>query len=156
MNLVVLQDTREQQPWDFSFYDGVDISVGKLDTGDYSLQGYEDVLAIERKASSSEIAQNLGKQSKRFNAEMKRMAEYKYKYIICEFSVANLLEFPKNSGISQKQLKDFPPRMNAPYMIKCLNKYKEDYGIEVIFAGSREGAIEIALEIFNEVVNGLS
>lgn len=148
----VIIDSREQKNWDFSFY-GLDSRVGKLDTADYSLEGFEDVLCIERKASTSEIALNLGKKKKQFDAEIARMATYKYKFIICEFSVANLMEFPNNAGIPRGQLSKV--RINPAYMLKCLNGYQSQ-GVEVIFAGSRDNAIQTALEIFEEVYNGLS
>lgn len=148
----VNQDSREQHPWDFSFYDHIETQVVTLKTGDYGLVGCD--LCIERKASPAEIALNLGKKKKQFDAEMERLSKYKYKYIICEFSVANLLEFPKNSGIPKAQIAKV--RMNPSYIIKCLNEYRDKYNIEIIFANSRDGAIDIVLEIFNEVINEVS
>jgi len=37
--------------------------------------------------------------------------------------------------------------------MKKLKEYEEKYGIEVIFAGSQQGAIEVAVDIFKEVIN---
>ena len=144
----IVQDTREQAPWDFSFHD-IPVRISGLKTGDYSLVGFEDILCVERKASTAEVALNIGKKKKAFDAEMLRMSHFKHKYIICEFSVANLLEFPKNSGIPRSQLSKV--RISSAYIVKCLNEYSDKYGIEVIFAGCRENAIEIAMEIFDEL-----
>ena len=73
----VIKDTREKDGWTFTEYDkcaGMD--MGTLHTGDYTLQGFEDVICIERKASTSEIAMNLGRKKTPFLAEMDRMKDY--------------------------------------------------------------------------------
>jgi hypothetical protein len=55
----------------------------KLDTGDYSLVGYEDILSIERKRNFSELWGNLAEKD-RIEDEMSRMADIKYAYMIIE------------------------------------------------------------------------
>ena len=61
----VIKDTREQDGWFFSPYDKCSgMEVGTLNTGDYTLEGFEDVVCIERKASVSEVAMNLRKKKK--------------------------------------------------------------------------------------------
>ena len=65
----------------FSEYDkcsGMDVST--LHTGDYTLEGFEDVVCIERKACVSEIAMNLGKKKNAFNAEMERMKTSPFRF----------------------------------------------------------------------------
>ena len=52
----IIVDTREQTPWEFGFHN---TAKRKLDTGDYSMEGYESLFTIERKRSVSEIANNL-------------------------------------------------------------------------------------------------
>lgn len=146
--MIIIRDTREKVGyWDFSFY-GHEQKISKLDTGDYSLVGFEDVLCIERKKSTSEIATNIGKDKKRFEAELERMKTFKYKYLILEFSVANLMEFPNNSGMAKAQQKNV--RINSQFLFKKLNEYEEVYGVEVIFAGNKENAVNIALDILKE------
>ena len=44
MSYVIVVDTREQKPYKFNNF-----IVKKLDMGDYSIEGYEDIIAIERK-----------------------------------------------------------------------------------------------------------
>ena len=55
----VIRDTREKQGWDFIFYDNIDIVDQKLDCGDYTTESLKDIVVIERKASATEIANNL-------------------------------------------------------------------------------------------------
>ena len=57
----VIKDTREQDGYTFESFTGRYTSckgmvVKKLDTGDYSLEGLEDKLCIERKGRVSELA----------------------------------------------------------------------------------------------------
>ena len=54
--LKIIIDTREQKPWEFP---GHTTAVQKLDTGDYSVEGLEDILCIERKQNTSEFAKNI-------------------------------------------------------------------------------------------------
>ncbi len=143
----IIRDTREKEGvWDF--YDS-EIIVRKLDTGDYSLAEYEDKVCIERKKSTSEIATNLGKDFARFSRELERMKSFPFAYLICEFTLQDVLSFPKGSGISPKLLKEV--RMNGKYMIKLLSSFKEKYGVEVIYAGDRETAILECEKIFSIV-----
>lgn len=143
----IIQDTREQEPWDFSFY-GVDTVVRKLDTGDYSVEGLEDILCIERKKSTGEIAINLGSKNATFVKELERMRSFKAKYLIFEFSIQTLLSFPALSGIPKSGLSKI--RMNAGYIVKLLQKYEEEYNIEIIYCNSKAQANEVAYDIMKE------
>ena len=147
--MIIIRDTREKIGlWDFEFF-GYQTNVACLKTGDYSLLGYENTFCIERKKSTSEIATNVGKDRKRFEAELLRMKDFTDKYLILEFSVADLLQFPINSGLTKEQQKKV--RMNPQFIMKRLNEYEEEYGIEIIFAGNKENAMEVALDIMKEV-----
>ena len=46
-NFTIIIDSREQTPWDFT--NGPECERGTLSTGDYSIKGLEDFIAIERK-----------------------------------------------------------------------------------------------------------
>ena len=54
---VVFVDTREKTPFDFSRFKNwiEDVKRGKLNVGDYSVQGMEKILALERKTLSDLI-----------------------------------------------------------------------------------------------------
>jgi ERCC4-type nuclease len=146
--MIIIQDTREQIPWDFTFF-GADQKVKKLDTGDYSLEGLEDKFCIERKMSTGEIAINLGSKNKTFVKELDRMMEFEYKFLICEFSIKTLLSFPVFSGIPKDKLKFV--RMNANYLVSLLGKYEDKYGLEVIYCNDKNEATNIAYDIMKEV-----
>lgn len=64
----IIIDTREQLP--YSFY-GNDVIRKKLDTGDYSIEGFEDTFAVERK-SLSDYLKSITHERDRFEREVKR------------------------------------------------------------------------------------
>ena len=102
-NYKVIKDTREQDGWFFSEYDKCEgTEMGTLHTGDYTLKGFEDVVCIERKASTSEIAMNLGRKKKPFMEEMERMKDYPFSFLICEFDMADVLRFPEGSRVPHR------------------------------------------------------
>jgi hypothetical protein len=150
MKYIVLRDTREKTGWDFKTHDKCRAVVDwGLKTGDYTVRGLEKHLVVERKASTGELAMNLGKKRSAFEAEIKRMDNFRWKYILCEFSIDDLMNFPENSGIPKKQLQYV--RMNGKFMWKKLCEYQEQHGVQVVFCDNKINAQEKAMFIFDEV-----
>jgi len=146
----IIIDSREQNPIDFSSSKIKDIIVKKLDTGDYSIEGFEDKLAIERKGSVSEFYNNITQ--KRFWAEMERMKEYPYRFLVFEFSVSDIEMFPYGSGLSKAVISKL--RISSAYLMKCVAKIQVEYNIHVVFAGNRDNASYLIKNIMKEVYNG--
>lgn len=106
-NYTVIKDTREQDGWFFSQYDKCNgTELGTLHTGDYTLKGFEDVVCIERKASVSELANNLGKKKKAFYNEMQRIKDFPFKFLLFEFSFSDLAEYPL-SLLTKEEKEDY-------------------------------------------------
>ena len=91
--IVVIQDTREQAPLNFSALPAVGVEVATLDTGDYSLKGHTREICIERKSADDLVGTmingyvsmarrdwHLG----RFNRELFRMSRYHTAWIVVE------------------------------------------------------------------------
>jgi hypothetical protein len=94
----VWRDTREKLGWSFPRSSGCDgTSDRTLKTGDYTIEGMEDRFTIERKGTVGELAQNLFQD--RFRRELDRMEQCEHAYLVLEFSVADVMTFPVNSGI---------------------------------------------------------
>jgi hypothetical protein len=67
----VIKDTREQEGYYFSkFNTCAGMIEHKLDTGDYSIQGLEDKMCVERKGCVEELAINLGSKKHAFINEI--------------------------------------------------------------------------------------
>lgn len=140
---MVIQDTQEKIPFDFSFYD-VEVKVKKIPTADYTLEGYEDVILIERKASVDEIAGNFTKKKSAWWKEMKRMSEVQYKYILCEFPFQDVLDYPKSSKANRQT------KINGVILSNSINKCISNYGIEFIFCDNKKEAEQKAFELLKQ------
>lgn len=152
---VIIQDTREKNGWNFEPYEECQAVLSQgLKTGDYTLEGLETSLCIERKASSGELSMNLGKKGKQFAAEIDRMSSFRWAYIICEFSIDDLMSFPARSTIPPRRWKYL--RMNGKFMWRKLCEYKENFGIVTLFCENKQEAEERALRIFDEVTEILN
>ncbi len=170
MAFTVIIDNKEKNPWDFSFYEKCSgTMVQHLPEGDYTIKEIMDleesldkkILRIERKASTSEIAGNLGRYKERFFKEMEKMSFYEHKYLILEFDLETLLKFPAGSGIPKKLWyrrnakgkKVRRVKMTGGLMKSRLDEIEEKFGVTIIWAGSKEYATDIAVDLFEKVYN---
>lgn len=78
--VTVVIDTREQRPADVAPLKSV---RGTLVTGDYSIKGLEDHIAIERK-SLPDLVQSVGRERERFDRVVHRLQAYETKAIVVE------------------------------------------------------------------------
>ena len=150
----VIKDTREQDGYTFESFTGKYTSckgmvVEKLDTGDYSLQGLEDKLCIERKGRISELAINLGKDKARFMREMDRMKEFPFKFLILEFSLDDVLKFPEGADIPQSNMSKV--RITGRYLLKMLIEIQMQYNIPIYFCDNKKNAKALINSIFKRV-----
>ena len=119
----IIKDTREQDGYSFaassSRYHTCNGMVSrKLDTGDYSIEGLEDKLCIERKASVVEFANNVGHDQVRFLKEIERMKDFPYKFLVFEFSLTDLMNFPEGSSIPESDWGKL--RVTNKFMLKMI------------------------------------
>jgi ERCC4-type nuclease len=87
MDFVILIDSREQRPLRF---EGAPTRVATLATGDYSIEGGADIVAIERKSLPDLFACIAG-QRDRFERELERLAALKYGALVIEATMADVL-----------------------------------------------------------------
>ena len=177
-NYTVIKATREKDGWIFSPYDMCDgMEVNTLHTGDYTLRGFEDVVCVERKASVSEIATNLGKKKKAFYNEMERMRDFNFRYLLLEFSALDVIDYPlsllneedrelyelyKSGEVDDAgeaiELPDFKrfkiveqTKISGKYLIKSLMELSIKYDINVMFCGNKNGAFLICNSLFKRL-----
>lgn len=148
----VIRDTREQAEGNGWWFEAGDRCLGtvsaKLDTGDYSLEGLEDILCIERKASTGEFAKNIIES--RFERELERMETFKYPFIILEFTIADILTFPRNSGIPPYKWKDL--QITSQFMMKRFIEFQMQYKTKIITTGQYYGH-KVAESIFKRIID---
>jgi hypothetical protein len=146
----IIRDTREKEGfgWNFPANDLFEKSITKkLDSGDYSLLGYEDKISIERKKNTSEIAKNIFEP--RFEKELIRLQDYSHSYIICEFTFNDLLTFPVNSGIPKNMW--YKVKMTSKFLQSTISRYMVQYNTKIIFAGLY--GKECAEQLFRSFIN---
>jgi ERCC4-type nuclease len=79
-DVTAIIDTREQRPLELA---PLGVTVGTLDTGDYSLVGCEHVVRIERK-SLDDLLGCVGRDRERFDREVQRLLAYPVRVLIVE------------------------------------------------------------------------
>lgn len=125
----IIQDSREQSPYVFQAqrYEGVMVAVGTLQTGDYSLTGLQDKVAVERK-ELSDLVLCLGRERERFERELQRGAALDAFAVVVEASWADLA-----GG-------NFRSKLNPHAACQSVLAFMSRYRTPFFFAGSRTAA----------------
>jgi len=87
----VLIDTREKAPFDFSRFPNwiAGETKQKIDAGDYSIQGMEKLLSLERKSLSDLITTVIQERS-RFFKMCEKLAQYRWRALLIEASYEDI------------------------------------------------------------------
>ena len=124
--IIIIQDTREQLGYEFAGYPDVELLKGTLPTGDYSLPGFEDRIAIERKPID-DLVSCFAQGRERFEKEMARARHYEHFYVVIEASLPPIMAGRYRSKIS----------VNA--VLASITAFSIRYGIPFLFCGDRPG-----------------
>jgi len=98
-NITLIIDTREQNAYKFK----TPSIRATLSTGDYSIQGYEDQIAIERK-NLDDCVGSLSIGRDRFERELKRSKSYEYFALVIETSLGDLATGNYRSRMNPKSI----------------------------------------------------
>ncbi len=144
----ILVDNREQQPWTFSKNEWeFGWERATLKTGDYTLAGLEDKVVIEKKKTPAELAQNL--LQPRFERELKRLEAFPHPFIVCDFPLYSLEQYPNIPSVPRYLRKKI--RAKGPYLLKLLGGLQTAYKAEWFFVMPGMGR-EKLLEIFRTML----
>lgn len=119
---VIAVDTREQRPYRFPHCE-----VKTLTTGDYSIVGLEERIAIERK-QLRELFGITGRDRERFERELERMTKLDFAAIVIEADLSQILRGDAFSQVSPKAV------------VGSLVSWSIRYRAHVFFAGDRRHA----------------
>ena len=126
---VILVDSREQRPYLFQKFPCAIKRVG-LKQGDYSVEGLESRVAVERK-SLSDLVGTLTQGRDRFYRELDRLASYDFVAIVIEATYRQVAHGPYAFSRAK------------PYsIIRTLHSIQQKRGVQVIFAGDAAHAEE--------------
>ena len=118
--LTIVIDTREQLPYAF------ESSMTKtLKSGDYSILGLEDKVAVERKTKEDAYG-SCGARRVRFEKEMVRLSKFDYAAVVIEASLSSLLTPPSYT------------KVRPLVVVNSFVSWSVKYGVYVFFASNRE------------------
>jgi ERCC4-type nuclease len=143
-DFTVIIDTREQQPWEFQHYT---VANKKLDTGDYSIEGLQHLLCIERKKSVSEFANNIVES--RFKDVVMRMSQLKYSFLLLEFDLEDILIYPVGSTVPKRMWDKI--KITPAFLLKSILELQLHHNIIVYFCGSSSDAEKMAEYILKKI-----
>jgi len=148
MSYYVIVDTREKLPYTFQPNDYCEGFIKrKLELGDYSLEKYEEILVVERKRTTAELAINVFED--RFDRELEKISKVKYGFVLCEFSLTDILEFPVGSGIPTSRWDTL--KVKPALLLKRVVEYMTQYHSNFIFCDNALNAQKILNSIFKRV-----
>jgi DNA excision repair protein ERCC-4 len=92
--MVIVRDTREQAGYTFAtITPPPQVITGTLKSGDYSIQGYENQVSVERKSLIDAFG-TFGNGRHRFEAELKRLSEYRFAAVVIEADWQTIIKNP--------------------------------------------------------------
>lgn len=130
----IIIDTREQRP--YSFY-GEEVIHRKLDTGDYSLDGHEEAVAVERK-SVDDYMSSISHDRERFEREIERSQSIPDFKVIIEASEQQIMDGDYYSEVAP---------LSA---INTMKSWERRYGIEYQWANDRKGGKATTLDFLQD------
>ncbi|WP_420892157.1 ERCC4 domain-containing protein [Nitratidesulfovibrio vulgaris] len=125
MNLVT--DTREQRPLDFTRWPEITVTTATLRAGDYSLVGFEDRFALERK-SLPDLVASVTTHRERFERELQTLRGYDLAAIVAECDTGHVLRHEYRSKASPDSV------------LQSLAAFQVRYRVPTLWAGSPQGA----------------
>lgn len=118
----IVIDTREQNPFKF---ERLPTCVSTLNTGDYSVAGLEEYIAVERK-SLSDLLGCVGQQRDRFKRELKRLCGYPYRLLVIEATAEEISAGKWRSAL------------HPNHVVGALSSWCGKYGLMVWPGGTRK------------------
>ena len=149
------RENRNQKVLEAFCRKGIDFKVKKLDFGDYSIEGHENKIIVERKGSLTELAGNFCQGRTRFEAEFIRAKEAGAKmYLLIEDEKAR-----DKMALRQKMDTDKVPDkikfaktwrsgFSGNSMVASILSWMKKYEFEIIFCSKGKSGEKI-IEIFN-------
>lgn len=153
--LIIVIDTREQTPFFKHLPKGVIVVKDKLDAGDYSIKGFENQIAVERK-NPDDFLSSVTQDAERFKKEINRLQSYERKILVVEDTYENILARCNpdmktrkkivNTRTGIRAITDYSKRDIHPNVVKgVVTSLIFKYGLSIYFALNRKDAEEFTL-----------
>lgn len=140
----IIVDSREKAPFTFQskLYAGVTAIEGTLQSGDYSLAGLADRVAIERK-SLPDLVQCLSKERSRFERELQRAQGLEFFAVVIEASWQQLA------------LGEYHSKLTSHSACQSVAAFMARYRVPFHFAGSRAAAEYCTWSLLKQYLQGM-
>lgn len=135
--LHIIADTREGLPYSFSGYAAI-VERGTLESGDYSILGFEDRISIERKTIDDLIGCLMGDNRERFERELGRLRAYDFAAVVCECTLDDLRRGRYRSD------------MNPKSAIQSVIAFMARYRLPFVFATDRAGGEMVTFSLLQK------
>lgn len=143
----VVRDRREQMGWTFPISPTCEGTIdGTLLSGDYTIEGYEDVFVIERKGCIAEWAKNVV--DARFVRELERLKTMPHSFVILEFDMSDVMNYPFSSSVPKHLWKSI--KVRPELILKKTIEFQVKYNTQFIYTGSH--GKKVASSIFKRMV----
>ena len=142
MKPTILVDTREQDTYSFNPLK-VNIKRKSLKTGDYSLEGFEHLVSVERK-NPDDFVKTLIPPKKRFRKELQRLTEMPYSCIVVEANLEDIL------------LGNYQSNASPLSVFNMANSIIADWKIPIFYCSNRQIACRFTQEYLIRVWNRLT
>lgn len=116
MNIII--DSLEGKPYTFP---GMDVVRKRLNVGDYSIEGFEDRFAVERK-TLDDLASSMGAERDRFEAEIKRAQSLDEFVVVIEGQRSDVEDY-----VGQKRCPNYFSKMFPASIIGTVDKWPQRY-----------------------------
>jgi ERCC4-type nuclease len=133
-NIKIIIDSREQEEYSFS----CSSIKQKLDAGDYSIEGFEHKVSVERK-SLDDFVNTMIRGRKRFYKELCSLQNYEHACVVIEGNLRDLLTGNYHSGAH-------PNSLLASAVTISVN-----FNIPVFFCGDRQSACRFTEEYLKHI-----
>ena len=77
------------------------------------------------------------------------MKDFRFSFLVCEFDMDDIINFPENSGIPKAQQSKV--KVTGRYMLKSLLEFQMWYDTKILFCGSKHNAFLVTNSIFKRV-----
>ena len=130
---VLLVDTREQNPFDFTRFDGWFAGVEKraLKLGDYSIAGLEDVCVVERK-DLSDLVHSCTVARSAFIHRLRFMAEYPHRLLVITSALSQVKSPYSHSKIDPNRIMQFLMAALAGLQVPFVSSKTHELGEELV------------------------
>ena len=126
-DMTIIIDTREQRPYGFQRLD-CQPEFAALPAGDYSLPGFTDRIAVERKELNDLVACLMGKNRERFERELGKAKSYEVFAVVVEASMQDIATSKYKS------------KMKPHAALQSIAAFTIRHRVPFLFCGSRQGA----------------